>query len=803
MKICNYMKCKAERIIAITFIIFVMTLTVFTCTVYADSDGPVKKGVYRIYGENRYKTAFEVADALKEQLGKSQFDDVIIACGTDFADALAGSYLATVKEAPILMSDKNNAELIAYIKLNLKLDGKVYILGGPKAVPESLDKQLSDYSVVRLAGATRYETNIKILNEAEVNGDEILICTAYNFADSLSASATKKPILLVNTHTNELTIEQQNFMKSNKSSGFCIIGGISAISKKLEKEIADIVETRRLGGDDRYETSVLVAKNFIQGPKAAVLAYSNNFPDGLSGAALAHAIDAPLLLVSNGNEATAAQYTEKNNISYGVVLGGSGLISDKTTRNVFRTTDEKPINKWSDVKNYSITYVMNNGKNTTDNPSVYTSGQTITLKEPVRENYTFKGWYKEKNFKTKVEKITSEDYGNITLYAKWHLESLNINGDGMEDMIWSWWYYPQVVSERNKVFWGYSTSDGYCGVAAYDSTDKSINKTSLKKADKVDDHNGLALTLMDDKRIMCAYAGGHNSNNEIHIRISENPLDISKFNESIVLESSGKTCYSQILYSSGKYYLFYRVNNNSWAYRTSENGIEWTEELIVVKSTLQYYCRVMPTTEDGLLRILMYSNPTNSATEIRMGFLNTEDNSIYNADTKTLLENGNNSYDKFKVILDKPKSKTQRLFDVAITDPDKPMFLYTVFTSKAKINDSVYYLFDAGESYRICDGGKPLWDPKYQLGASFVNNKTIVVSRNSEDTDYIEIYKYDGKKVTYSKTLDTHSVIANSRNARPIADIKGRAIMWHNGYYNLNSYTDFLTSARMYLIEND
>ena len=47
---------------------------------------------------------------LKEVLGVEKFETIIIASGANFADALAGSYLATVKSAPILLDTAEQAE---------------------------------------------------------------------------------------------------------------------------------------------------------------------------------------------------------------------------------------------------------------------------------------------------------------------------------------------------------------------------------------------------------------------------------------------------------------------------------------------------------------------------------------------------------------------------------------------------------------------------------------------------------------------------------------------------------------------
>ena len=101
-----------------------------TCTVTVTELIQLPEGVERIYGDARYQTAIVVADALKEELGISKFETVIIATGVDYPDALAGSYLAGKKNAPILMvNDRYMDDVATYVRNNVVTDGKVYILG--------------------------------------------------------------------------------------------------------------------------------------------------------------------------------------------------------------------------------------------------------------------------------------------------------------------------------------------------------------------------------------------------------------------------------------------------------------------------------------------------------------------------------------------------------------------------------------------------------------------------------------------------------------------------------------------------
>ena len=323
----------------------------YTCSVcggsYIDNENiyiPAEPTVERIYGATRAETSILVADALKAELGVEKFSDVIIADGMNFADALAGSYLAVKKDAPILMyTGTNLTALHQYIKDNLAAGGTVYVLGGINALPESIATGLDGFNVKRLAGATRYETNIEILKESGVTNEEIIISTGNNFADSLSASASGKPILLVNNKTGKLTDAQEAYLKTLSTSKFYIIGGENAVPASIEKAVKTFGSVERIGGATRYETSVMVADKFTSNPEAIVLAYGQNFPDGLCGGPLAAKMNAPLILVEDGQEASAAEYAKVYGIESGVVLGGSGLVSDTTVRNVFNMGADEEI----------------------------------------------------------------------------------------------------------------------------------------------------------------------------------------------------------------------------------------------------------------------------------------------------------------------------------------------------------------------------------------------------------------------------------------------------------------------------
>ena len=125
-------------------------------------------------------------------------------------------------------------------------------------------------------------------------------------------------------------------MDSLKGKKFFIIGGTGAVNSDIEAYFKGLGEVTRIGGATRYETSVNVAKAFFAEPKAAVLAYGANFPDGLCGGSLANAMGGPLVLSANGKSDQAAAYAKEYGIGDGAALGGPTLIDDSSVRTIFR-----------------------------------------------------------------------------------------------------------------------------------------------------------------------------------------------------------------------------------------------------------------------------------------------------------------------------------------------------------------------------------------------------------------------------------------------------------------------------------
>ena len=292
--------------------------------------------IRRIYGDDRYMTAMAIADAYKQDSNQSKFNALVIARGDNYPDALAGAYLAKSLNAPILIwREKAHSDISTYIKKNVKTGSTIYILGGTAVVSDDVKKGLSGYRFKRLAGADRFETNTKILEQAKFKKGEILVCDALTYQNALISSATGKPILLVTG--NGLRAPQKAFLSklSKKDIQITIIGNTKSVSSGIETELkAYASKVTRITGSNPDQISAKVAAAYFSKPKEVMLAVDNAFPDGLCGSILAIQNKAPLCLVSESSYSKTKAYANKFTLDRVTVFGGGSLVTDKVAKSI-------------------------------------------------------------------------------------------------------------------------------------------------------------------------------------------------------------------------------------------------------------------------------------------------------------------------------------------------------------------------------------------------------------------------------------------------------------------------------------
>ncbi len=314
----------------------------------------------RIYGATRYKTSLQLAElmGMSSVEGAKPFRRIILVSGQDFPDGLSASSLAAVTNAPILTTDAKASryqQVNEFVKKNLAPDGTVFIIGGTNVIPDKAVADLSSFECIRLSGNTRYTTNLAVLEKARIHeGDEILIATGTSFPDSLSASATGRPLLLVNGEKGTLSAKQREFLqeKAAMNCSFTILGGVNAISADLEKQIEACTgkDVERIAGSTRYKTSIAIAERYFGDAKekltVPILVYGENFPDALCAGIIGCMRKSPVILMTSGNASALTpvkDYAKDHGITHAYVLGGPGLISDEDVSAILNLDENTPI----------------------------------------------------------------------------------------------------------------------------------------------------------------------------------------------------------------------------------------------------------------------------------------------------------------------------------------------------------------------------------------------------------------------------------------------------------------------------
>src|SRR4051794_24893409 len=116
---------------------------------------------------------------------------MVLARDDGFADALAGGPLAAANNGCLLLTPTGalDARSLAEIQRALPSGGTVFLLGGEGALGPGVAAAVSNagYNPVRLGGANRYETAVKVATDGLGSPSVAFIATGTNFPDALGA----------------------------------------------------------------------------------------------------------------------------------------------------------------------------------------------------------------------------------------------------------------------------------------------------------------------------------------------------------------------------------------------------------------------------------------------------------------------------------------------------------------------------------------------------------------------------------------------------------------------------------------
>lgn len=208
-------------------------------------------------------------------------------------------------------------------------------LGTPHGVKAFAAPTASGPTVSREAGADKYGTSAAVSQASFAPGVPVAyVASGGGYVDALSggsvAGFTKGPVLLVDTVSIPAVIQTE--LQRLRPQRIVILGGDAVVSAGVQQQLQAFTTgpVTRLAGADRFATSAAISATFPAGAAVAYVATGRNFPDALSGAALAaSSAGGPMLLVESDSIPDVIK-AELTRLRPGriVILGGSTVVND-------------------------------------------------------------------------------------------------------------------------------------------------------------------------------------------------------------------------------------------------------------------------------------------------------------------------------------------------------------------------------------------------------------------------------------------------------------------------------------------
>lgn len=251
-----------------------------------------------------------------------KFGDLHVVRETNMPASLVEcGFLSNPDEANLLKSESYQNKIMdaiangtyEYLKANVSLDALV---------------------ANRVYGNTRFETSYKLFDMGWSSSDTVILANGMDYPDALTAAPLagkyNAPILLSRNTTLASQPDLKASLMNKGVKNVIIIGGETAISNGIQNEIASLgINVRRIGGRDRYETSVLIAKEVGVNNGEISLAYGMSFADGLSISSVAAKRQSPILLTRTDYIPDVVKaFINENNINKTYIIGSTTVITD-------------------------------------------------------------------------------------------------------------------------------------------------------------------------------------------------------------------------------------------------------------------------------------------------------------------------------------------------------------------------------------------------------------------------------------------------------------------------------------------
>ena len=300
----------------------------------------LSKNTLRAEGSNRVLTAIAAW-----KLGKFPGDSIVLVDGNVAADGLSATPFAAGMHAPILLTTWKTG-LEPSVMDQIKASGKknLYLVGGqvPMTPYDEFELRDAGVNITRIEGPDRFNTAVAVnrateplIGTAPHKPLNLFIADGVGFSDALVAGAaagrTGSLMLLSKGNTlDPATYSYISELGQTRPLQITAIGGpaVHAV-RNTPWPTTMSVNIKPIMGKDRYETAANLAAS-QPGTTAAVLANGENFPDALSGGALAADQNAAMIL-TRAKELPEPSYQalRRHGSEKTIVVGGPGAVSPK------------------------------------------------------------------------------------------------------------------------------------------------------------------------------------------------------------------------------------------------------------------------------------------------------------------------------------------------------------------------------------------------------------------------------------------------------------------------------------------
>lgn len=318
--------------------------TTFGIEAKADSISPrTAVSSSKISGSDRYKTAVEIS----KNYSSSSKHAVIVNGQKGIVDALTATPYASLKNAPILMTQSNKLNADTKAELTRRGIKTVDIVGGVNSVNDSVKSEIQAMGITvnRIAGSSKYDTALEVAKKIDAISDisKIAVANGEVLADAVSVAApaaqNEMPIILAHPK-NGLDDKTKSYINGEGISTSYVIGGTSSVSSTTQNSLPGT--KKRLEGSGRQDTNAAVVKEFytsssydnVYVTKSGQVNTQDEIADALAVGVLAAKEQDPVMIVgkslatSQSNLLKDKKFTQMTEIGNGIPSASINSIKD-------------------------------------------------------------------------------------------------------------------------------------------------------------------------------------------------------------------------------------------------------------------------------------------------------------------------------------------------------------------------------------------------------------------------------------------------------------------------------------------